>query len=368
MKKISQQEFVSKCSQKHGNKYDYSQVIYTNRRTKIKIYCKIHNGFFEQLAGDHMYGHGCIVCNINQKSNQTFINESIKVHGEKYDYSKVNYSNSKSKVNIVCKIHGEFSQRASAHLGGQGCPECAFSVYNIETFVKKAKEKYGDKFNYSDSIYLGYSKNINITCQVHNNVFFQSPSNHLINCSGCNECRRQLKKNNNFFEQAKEKHNNFYIYDKSVYLGVAKKIEIICPIHGIFWQIAGNHLHAGNGCPNCKMSHGEKCIEAFLGKNNIKYVAQKTFPNCKNINVLPFDFYIECKNMLIEFQGEQHFPPCRKNSMYGASNPWEEYELIVKRDAIKKEWCEKNGYNLVCISYKNIKKIGLILKKELGLD
>ena len=114
----------------HGNKYDYSKVIYKSAQEKVLIICKVH-GEFEQTPQGHLRNHGCPKCGTEaqtaakvQKSKDTFVDKATAIHREQYDYSKVIYSKATEKIVIVCKIHGEFSQEPRAHLDGEGCPYC----------------------------------------------------------------------------------------------------------------------------------------------------------------------------------------------------------------------------------------------------
>ena len=127
-KNLSIIEFVTKSNNIHRNKYDYSLVDSTKSHTNIKIICPIH-GIFKTSTSNHIQGSGgCMKCVINKKTsnNEDFINKSIMIHGDKYNYSLVNYKHSKIKVNILCSIHGEFEQTPNMHLKGQGCPICRY--------------------------------------------------------------------------------------------------------------------------------------------------------------------------------------------------------------------------------------------------
>lgn len=111
--KITTEVFVEKAKKVHGNTYDYSKVNYINAHTKICIICSEH-GEFWQTPNNHLNGKGCPICGrkkVKEKQRDTyeeFVQKANKVHGDEYDYSKVNYINSQSKVCIVCPIHGNF--------------------------------------------------------------------------------------------------------------------------------------------------------------------------------------------------------------------------------------------------------------------
>lgn len=123
----SQNDVITEFYIKHGSKYDYSKFKYINTRTKSTIICTTH-GEFQQTPRNHLKGQGCVKCSYiggRTPIDTNFIGESNVVHCDKYDYSKVEYVNNKTKVVIICPEHGEFEQRPDMHKHGQGCPKCA---------------------------------------------------------------------------------------------------------------------------------------------------------------------------------------------------------------------------------------------------
>jgi len=148
----------------------------------------------------------------------------------------------------------------------------------------------------------------------------------------------------NFFRKCSAIHNNKYSY-LSEYQRWDKKIKISCPTHGIFFQVASDHL-AKKGCPKCRSSKGELKIESLLKKSNIKFQNQKTFDSCINPRSnykLRFDFFLPKLNVLIEYDGEQHF---KEKSI------WEPLKDVQYRDKLKNKWALDNYIHLIRISYK----------------
>jgi len=190
--------------------------------------------------------------------NDGFIQESIKIHGDKYDYSLVNYTRSIDKVLINCKIHGNFEQRASNHLRGRGCYNCKKSKkYDSNKFILLSKEIHGDKYLYEDTTYNGSHKDVIITCKTHGN-FNQSPTNHLSG-KGCAFCSTESNRLDfkDFINRCNIMHNNLYDYSLVDYKNLREKISIICKTHGQFYQRSKNHLD-GQGCPKCGDNFGIK--------------------------------------------------------------------------------------------------------------
>ena len=250
-------------------------------------------------------------------TQEQFLENCKKVHENKYNYSKAIYVNCSTPVIIICKEHGEFKQLPLKHCNGkQGCPQCSGNIKKTtEQFIEKAKKIHGDKYDYSKINYISTNKKVTIICKEHGE-FEQSPHNHLEN-NGCSKCSGNKKlSNEDFIQKAKLIHGNKYDYSKVEYKNAFAKVIIICQKHGEFEQIARNHIseEKRNGCPKCKLSKGEINVMNFLIKNNIEHERQKKFEGCKNLRALPFDFYLPDFNICIEFDGEQHY---RKEGYFG---------------------------------------------------
>lgn len=193
------------------------------------------------------------------------VEKAKKVHGDKYIYDESTFKKSVEKMRIICPIHGEFWQSMHCHINKkQGCPLCG-KTHERKPFKKKNKltkenflslccEKFGNKFEYDLTDYKNLSSKITVTCPEHG-TFKQTASSHLNSKYGCPKCAADSisKKNTltteGFIKKATAVHGGKYDYSKVVYQG-NKRVHIICPIHGDFWQSPHNHLF-GNGCPKC---------------------------------------------------------------------------------------------------------------------
>jgi hypothetical protein len=346
MKKLSTEEFINKSVVKHGNKYDYSLVEYINSHAKINIICKEH-GIFKQLPYQHLNGHGCQNCaGCKRKTTKNFIKISSKIHNHKYDYSLVDYKNKNQKVKIMCDTHGIFEQLPKNHMKGHGCPKCAGRNFTMEDIIERFIKVHGDKYEYYKESFVGKSFKIKMKCKLHNYVFYQFIDNHLKGW-GCSKCSGRYNYNNEeFINICKDVHNNKYDYSLTKYINSSLKIKIICPNHGLFSQTPSYHI-SGHGCPICKTSKGELEILKFLEKHEIEFNHQKRFENCKNKYALPFDFYLPKYNTCIEFQGMQHFKEIKK---WGGQNS---FMKIKKHDDMKLDFCKNNNINLLVINYND---------------
>ena len=195
-----------------------------------------------------------------------------EVHGDKYDYSEVEYKGSLDKVKIICSKHGVFTQTPSDHLSGNGCPKCKNKnkTKTIEQFIEEAREVHGDIYDYSLVEYKNNSTRVKIVCSAHG-IFEQSPNSHLRGC-GCSSCVGLRKKTTEqFIIDARVVHNDRYDYTLVEYKNNKTKVKIICPAHGVFEQIPNDHL-TGCGCYNCgKLVTNRSNTEEFVVKARIKH-------------------------------------------------------------------------------------------------
>ena len=222
-----------------------------------------------------------------RKTTEQFIAEAKAVHGSKYDYSKVEYKNNKTKVCIICPIHGGFLQVPKDHLDGIGCKKCGVERrakarrLNTDIFIHKAKKVHGEEYDYSKVEYIGTDDEVCIIDKKYNKEFWQTPRMHL---KGNGSPFRRVLNLEEFIKRAKEIHGNKYDYSKVEYVNTETKVCIICPIHGEFWQKPNNHLR-GEGCPKCGCKvydtntfiseackvHGDK-----YDYSKVKYINNKT--------------------------------------------------------------------------------------------
>lgn len=277
-----------------------------------------------------------------RKTASEFIEEARKIHGDKYDYSKVNYKNTHEKVTIVCPKHGEFKQAPNSHLHGQGCPKCKYEKFSldqrstVEEFIPKAIKIHGGKYDYSKVVYINELTSILITCPIHG-VFEQTPKSHLRG-HGCPHCHPRNKPytTEEFIQVASKIHHNKYCYDKTVYVSSHQQCIITCPIHGDFAQQPCDHLQ-GHGCPKCSQSKLEREIEIMLKENNINYIPQCKFEWLKHKQRQTLDFFLPNYNIAIECQGRQHFQPI------DALGGLKEHSLVLERDKTKHQLCQEHG-------------------------
>jgi hypothetical protein len=294
----TKEQFIKEAKVIHGNKYDYESSIYLNARSKINIYCNTHNIFFLQTPGDHLIGKGCKDCaNISRReklahTKETFISEAQKVHGNKYDYTNSIYINALTKTTIWCNSHKKsFNITPSKHINGQKCRDCSGEdtgralTKTTGQFIIDAIKIHNNKYDYTNSIYLGANITINIYCNICKTGFNQSPTNHL----------------------------------------------------------------SGKGCP-CLKTKNQTIVYKFLIENNFNFKNEFNIPKLLKIQKRnsKIDFYLQDYNMFIEYDGKQHF----ELTTFGDTSleqAKENFQNQLLRDQALVKYCETNNINLLRI-------------------
>lgn len=327
MKKHTKDDFITKAKEIHGDKYDYSKVVYKNSKTKVTILCKECGNEFEMKPNNHLNGQNCPNCVKNnfadffrKRNTEDFKQLYFSKFGKRYDLSKVDYVNNRTKVCVIChetdennKEHGEFYATPNSLLFGHGCPKCynmrrnRTTKHTTEEWIKMAKRIHGDRYSYTKVNY---------------------ENSHTKVCIICNKCGRE------------------------------------------FFQMPYDHLN-GKGCNHCKESKLEKLTRNTLLKYNIDFIEQHTFDWLKTDNGTHqyLDFFLTENGIAIECQGEQHFKPVDFGNN-GIDYAEKQFKETLVRDENKFKLCEKNNINVVYINYYDTTEdiTNKIVNLNYGLD
>lgn len=301
------------------------------------------------------------------KTRENFIADARKIHGDKYDYSLVVYKNSRILVCIICPIHGPFWQRPDLHLSGKGCKDCAREGRrkSNEQFIAEAKAVHGDKYGYGKTRYKNKRTKVVVTCPIHGD--FEIRPDKLLDGHGCMECgkisknKKQSKTLEQFVEEARKIHGDRYDYSLVDYINSYTEVKIICRKHGVFLQRPDVHLR-GCGCPFCNQSTLENQTALFLNKLDINFIQQCSGKELQWLGRQMLDFYIPDLNIAIECQGVQHFKPIE---YFGGEK---EFGKIVERDQRKARLCEEEGVRLFYIRYdEDVEEVLTNILTETGI-
>jgi Zn finger protein HypA/HybF involved in hydrogenase expression len=290
-KKKTREEFTEASSIKHSNRYDYSKVDYINSQTKVIIICDKH-GEFQQTPASHLfYGHGCPKCRKNSlKTTEEFITEARIIHRGVYDYSRVNYFGTEVKIEIICDIHGSFWQTASSHRCGKSCPKCASEASAI----------------------------------------------------------RQRLPHESVVENFIKIHGNTYDYTLVDYINNRAKVKIGCSRHGIFLQSPANHKK-GSGCPRCSAGNISKLETQWLDSLGVPDTPQNRQVWIKiHGKRLKVDGYVLETNTIYEFWGDYfHGNPKTKDPNGINEKIKKTFGKLYQGTEERRKLIIEAGYNLV---------------------
>lgn len=269
-KQLTIGEWLLKVKKVHGDTYDYSKTRYVNAKTPVTIICEIH-GEFIQVPDKHKSGHGCPICRIQKhkeygqkladKAGKVFIQKAKAIHGEKFDYSKVEYSRSGKVVTIICKEHGEFYQTPDSHFAGSVCPKCIGRNRTLAEWIQLCQTKHHNYYSYEAVALVRMSDKVVISCPKHGK-FIQKANDHMIG-KGCPICGAKIPSTDEWIERARAVHGDKYSYIKTIYKNRTSLVTIICNKHGEFTQRSGHHLE-GRGCSSCACSGYDQSKPGFF--------------------------------------------------------------------------------------------------------
>jgi len=342
------EKFIIKAKNKHGEKFDYFDVIYIDSDTKVSIKCEKH-GTFLQTPNSHLREGskgGCKRCATEEhplmKKNEfarsntdEFIIKATNVHGNLYNYSKVNYIDRDSKVIIICNEHGKFEQNARSHLKGYGCSACTGKKRNTnEIFIERANKIHNNKYDYSKVNYVALNTKVIIICQVHRE-FEQTPKSHW-NGSGCIKCLF-VNDTESFIAKSKIIHKDRYDYSMVNYITTQTEVTIICKVHREFIKTAYQHITNMQGCPKCNQycpgcglfrTYKKLCSYCKPKHQNANYKKTKEYEVIKFLREkFPDQEFIHNKSVGSDCTGSHLFPDILFDCAF--------YNLIVEIDEHK---------------------------------
>lgn len=295
------------------------------------------------------------------RTQDEFVDEVSKLYPDLEVISS--FTKTQNRIKVFCKKCGtELNPLAQSLVQKTFCCQECNRVKNEKSFRNQMSN-----VNSNINIVGEYKNNktkIKCLCLIHNKFFEMTPKN-LLNGHGCPECAIEArakvfaKSHSQFISELKEISPQISI--TSQYQSAHKKVDCKCLECDFEWKAAPHSLLRGDGCPNCILpSKGELAISSYLDDISVEYISQKRFDDCRNINPLPFDFYLPEYNACIEFQGKQHYEAVEH---FGGE---EDFKVRQKRDNIKAEYCLQNQIELLCIPYWDFDNIKQIINRFLS--
>lgn len=349
-KRLSYEE-IKKRIENEG--YILLSTEYKNSTSKLKMICP-NKHEWNGTWRDFRDGCRCPKCsrkNINKKYDFNFVNDYFKSFG--YTLLSKEYNSCDEYLEVMCPNSHKYKTTFSNFKNGSRCKECyGNKKYSFEDIAEIIKAK-NYKIISNKEDYINSHSEITLKCtkgHIYTTKFYVFNQGH--ECPYCTE----RKVNFNMVKYNIEKEG--YILLSKEYKNNSEKLEIKCPNNHIY-NMSYNNFQGGCRCPICNSSNGEQRISYILNNLGITYKIQYRFSNCKGDNkTLPFDFYIEDKNILIEYDGIQHFEPI---DFFGGK---EGFEKQQKYDNIKNQYCKDNNIKLIRIPYFEFSNIEKLLKEN----
>lgn len=303
----STEKFIKKLKANYNNsKYSFEKTEYKGIDNDIVITCKEHGDFIVKARYALHKKKGCPECLNRIDSLEKFIKKAKEIHGEKYDYSHVNFTKSTDKVEIICPKHGSFYVAPVTHiLAKSGCTKCGHGTLTKEEFIANAKEKFGNFYDYSHVNFKKNSDKVEIICPKHGK-FIQRVDYHLKSIKKpCPECRKIITEKDDFIKHANLIHNLKYNYDEVNFKNMMTPVKVICPIHGPFYPIPNNHINKHSGCPKCATSYNinENEVKDYIKSLGFSIIENDRHTLKENNSFYELDVFIPNKNIAIEFDG-----------------------------------------------------------------
>lgn len=302
------EKIISRSKEVWGEgKYDYSSTKKVRSKEKVSFICPDH-GEFKQLLDEHFAKkEGCPDCSGRGRGVTTFLSKAAAVWGDRWDYSNVVYTNNNTPIEIICSEHGSFTQPPKTHLRGAiGCPECSGGrvKYNQARFLKIARDKWGDRWDYSKVVYVNSLTPIIVGCPLHGD-FSQRPDTHLRRQVGCRKCNGKGLDTEEFLTRVKDTWGERWDVSGSTYHTTKDKVLMKCVEHGDFYQLPESIVAGHVGCPKCKpyqVSSYEKDLHQQiidLGFEDVQLSVRGLLPNSRQ----EIDLYIPSLRIGIEING-----------------------------------------------------------------
>ena len=359
-KKLTSKEVINRIEQHFPNKFNFNLFFYKNKRTKIKLICKDCNNIIEEYLPVLLSRkEGCLYC-INKirkyykrLTHQEFI-DKIKIFHKNIIIKSI-FINLKSIIECECSICNTQWKTSANNLNrGVDCPKCAYNNINNNSKEKaeiKYKKSIKEKFPYIEALeeYILARTKLKFKCNLCGNIFISDYSLLYKTSSGCPKCnsakRMPLQKALNLL---KKYHPNLILKTKN-YKGICIKYKFYCSkCNKYFITSLSNLIHNRSSCPSCKRSSGERIFESYLRELNLNYIPQYIFKDCKEIRPYRFDYYIQDFNLIVEIMGDQHY---KSIEYFGGLKS---FEIIQKRDEIKRIYCKTHDVNYLEINYSQL--------------
>lgn len=345
MRRKTNEQFQHEIYDLVGNEYTFLDS-YQGTHTKIKVKHNTCGHIYMVEPASFLQGRRCSYCaGLNKKTNEQFKREVCDLVGDEYTFLD-SYINAKTKLRVKHNKCGNvYKVKPDLFLHGNRCPQCAVNAKKTnEQFKNEVYDLVGNEYTFLDPYVNNHTK-LRVKHNKCGKVYLVTPANFLSG-SRCQQCYIETKRKTN--EQFKREVYNLVGNEYTVlgsYHNADTKIKVKHNTCGGVYEVRPYSFLEGCGCPYCNSSKGELIISKILNTLNINYEAQKTFDDLKDTQSLSYDFYIPDQDILIEYQGVQHYQPVDR---FGGED---HFKIQQKHDKMKLDYAKENNYNLIAVPY-----------------
>lgn len=276
--KYTQTSFIESAKEAQHIEWDYSKTRFVNSTKKVVLTCPRHGDFIQEAASVLKGYTGCVGCSGVSKTTSQFLEEVREVWGDRWDLTNTSYTNAHTKTTLICRAHGEFSQfPVSIRKGQLGCKECKLDAKKSE-ILDKFEQVWGDRWDYSRLEYRGSATKVRIRCREHDVEFLQTVEGHRSGLVGCTRCSGRKLDYEDFIRRSKDVWGDTkWDYSNLTYLTEDKKVVLNCPRHGEYSQLVHDHLSGHYACRPCipaGTSNFEASFLEFINSLGVDYTQQ----------------------------------------------------------------------------------------------
>ena len=345
MRRKTDTQFKKEVYDLVGNEYVFLDS-YVNALTRLKVKHNKCGNVYDVIPNNFIKGRRCPYCSGNvKKTNTQFKQEVFNLVGSEYTFLE-SYVGANNKLRVKHNQCGKIYEVTPYHfISGGRCPNCVLKDKRKtnEQFKQEVFNLVGNEYTFLEPYVTG-TKKIKIRHNECNNVYLVAPVTFL-NGSYCPYCSKNARKTDAQFKQeVYDLVGNEYVFLEH-YVNCYTKIKVKHNKCGNIYRVTPNHFLRGILCPYCNSPKGELIIDKILKSLKINYEAQKMFDDLKDKYYLSYDFYIPGQNILIEYQGIQHYQPI---DYFGGVN---KFVIQQKHDQMKLDYAKNHGYNLITVPY-----------------
>jgi hypothetical protein len=354
LRRKTNEQFQQEVFDLVGNEYTFLDS-YVNTLTKLRVKHNKCGNIYEVTPGNFLSGKRCLYCKnkAKRKTDVQFKTEVFDRVGNEYVFLD-KYVNTRTKLRVKHnKCNNIYKVTPNAFLKGSCCPFCSSNAKKTDAqFKQEVFNLVGDEYTFLEC-YQGASTKIKVKHNTCGHTYKVTPT-HFLTGERCSYCYGTLKKTDaQFKREIFDLVGNEYVF-LDTYITNKTKMRVKHIKCGNIYEIRPtDFISHHERCPYCNISNGELIINKLLKVLGIKYEYQKTFDDLRDDKLLSYDFFIPDQNILIEYQGIQHYQPV---DHFGGDT---KFEIQQKHDKMKAEYAKDNGYNLIAVPYTedNLSKI-----------